>query len=213
LHVPSLYRHSWRREGVSEVYSAALIVAVTLALSYTAYSLADFHVSSDPVYSVSSYTVYGTPSFLSIRVNSSAPTNAVEFRVDNASSLSGFLALTPGGYSAVGNFCSAGATTFFSVLTQTGMLAVSGSAVSWIDGIETSSAQVQQGRHEVVIAGGSDCTLDLPGGTVVSGPSPSVSTLPMESESSQSCTFLVPYNSAGHVATIVFDGGTQVVDF
>lgn len=211
--VPSQYRRRGLREGVSEVYSAALIVAVTLALSYTAYSLADFSVPSDPVYSVSSYTVYGSPSFLAIRVNSSAPSDVAEFRVDNVSSLSGFLALTPRGYSAVGNLCAPGATTFFSVLTQTGTLAVSGSAISWIDGIEAASAHVQQGWHEVVMASGSGCSLELPGGSVVSGPSPSVSTLPMESASSRSYTFLVPYNSAGHVAAIVFDGGTQVVDF
>lgn len=201
------------RRAASEVYSAALLVAVTLALSSVAYSLADFHVTPAPAYSSSSYSVYGSPSFLRIQVNASAPTAPAEFRVDGASSLAGFLALAAGGYSSTGDLCSPGRTTFFSVSSGAGTIAISGSGSSWIDGVEASTAVVQSGWHEVAIADGSWCAIELPGGVQVSGPSPEVSAVPMESASPQSFVFLVPYFAGGHVATIVFDGGTQVIGF
>jgi hypothetical protein len=199
--------------AASEVYSAAIIVAITLALSGAAYSLADFHASPVPVYTTNSFTAYGTPSFLHILVNSTAPTTPVEFRLDGASSLSGFLTLTAAGYSFTGSLCAPGKTTFFSVSAGPGTLSVSGSGKAWIDGIEESSANVRQGWHTVALEDGSGCVVELPGGAQVSGPSPVVSPLPMESSSPRSFIFLVPYHAGGHVATIVFDGGTQVLGF
>lgn len=201
------------RTAASEVYSAALIVAITLALSGAAYSLADFQVTPVPVYAENSFSIYGTPSFLHIQVNSSAPTHPAEFRVDNASSLSGFLAMTAGGYSTSLALCASGETTFFSVLSGSGTVTVLGSGVAWIDGMETWAASVQSGWHEVIIEDGSGCAIELPGGAQVSGPSASLSSVPMESSSSCSFVFLVPYLASGHVATMVFDGGTQVLDF
>jgi len=213
LRAPSQSRLSPARTAASEVYSAVLIVAITLALSGAAYSLASFHVNPVPVYSTSSFSVYANPSFLHIEVNSSAPTTPAELRIDNASSLEGFLALSSVGYRTTSTICSSGETTFFSVSAGPGTISVSGSGNSWIDGIEESTANVQRGWHEVVLAGGSGCMVNLPGGIQVSGPSPSSSPVPMESFSSRSFLFLVPYYSSGHVATIVFDGGTQVLGF
>ena len=189
------------------------MVAITLALSCTAYSLADFHVDPVPVYSVRSYSAYGAPSFLHIAVNSSAPTNPAEFRLDGASSLSGFLALASSGYSVAKGLCVPGETTFFSVAAGPGTISVSGASASYIDGVETSVAAVQGGWHEVVLVNGSGCVVELPGGTRVSGSSPELSTVPFMSSSSRSFLILVPYDSGGHTASLVFDGGTQVVDF
>jgi hypothetical protein len=213
LPAPSLSKLSSARAAASEVYSAALIVAITLALSGAVYSLSDFHVTPVPVYTTSSFSVYANPSFLHIQVNSSAPSAPAELRIDNASSLAGFLELSTAGYSTTNLICSAGETTFFSVSAGPGTISVSGSGVSWIDGIEGSSAEVQRGWHEVALSGGSGCVVTLPGGTEVSGPSPSSSPLPMESLSSRTFVFLVPFYSSGHVATIVFDGGSQVLGF
>jgi flagellin-like protein len=213
LRAPSPYRRSSTRPGASEVYSAALLVAITLALSGAVYSLADFHVTPVPAYALSSYSVYGEPSFLHIRVNSSAPTRPAEFRVDNASSVAGVIALDLRGFSVVESLCAAGLTTFFSVLSGTGIISVSGAGVSWVDGVETSTSTVQSGWHEIIIEDGSGCGVALPGGAMVRGPSPSLSTIPMESSSSASFVFIVPYFTGGHVATIVFDGGSQVLDF
>jgi hypothetical protein len=213
LRARSPYRRSSARPGAAEVYSAALLVAITIALSGAVYSLADFHVAPVPAYTLSSYSVYGEPSLLHIRVNSSAPTRPAEFRVDNASSVDGVIALDPSGFSVVTGLCAAGVTTFFSVLSGTGKISVSGTGVSWVDGVETSTATVQSGWHEIIIEDGSGCGVALPGGALVSGPSQSLSTMPMESASSTSFVFIVPYFTGGHVATIVFDGGNRVLDF
>jgi len=209
----SRFRPSRVRSAVSEVYSAAVVVAITLVLSGAVYSLADFHVAPVPVYSTSSFSVYANPSFLHVNVNSSAPTAPAELRIDSASSLGGFLTLTATGYSTAGAICSSGRTTFFSVSSGPGTISISGPGDSWIDGVEESSASVQSGWHEVVLVGGSGCVVNLPGGVQVSGPSPSTSSVPMESSSPRSFVFLIPYYFSGHVATIVFDGGTQVVGF
>lgn len=213
MRAPSPSRPRLVRLAVSEALSAALIVAVTLALSGAAYALADFHVSPVPVFTQNSFSIFGTPSFLHIQVNSSSPASLAEFQLDDASSASGFLALTAAGYSVTGSLCAQGAITFFSVSSGSGTISVSGSGVSWIDGVETSSETVESGWHEVVISNGSNCSISLPNGVLVDGPSPGVSTLPVLTSSDRSFTFLVPYYSSGHVATIVFDGGTQVVGF
>lgn len=213
MHAPSPYRPRAARPAASEVVSAALIAAITLALAGAAYSLADFHPSPVPVYTESSYSIYGAPSFLHVEVDSTSPSSPVELRLDGASSLSGILALTANGYAVTGGLCSSGETTFFSVLSGVGEVTVSGSGTTWIDGVEAPSSLVEAGWHEVVIADGSDCTIGLPGGALVRGPSPAVSSIPAESSSPRTFVFFVPYNSGGHAATIVFDGGTVALGF
>ena len=209
----SQFRPRSSRGAASEVYSAVVVVAITLALSGAAYFLADFHVSPVPVYSERSFATYGTPSFLHVLVNSSAPTSPAELRVDGASSLRGVLALTSNGYSTTSSLCNPGETTFFSVLTTTGTVSVLGSGVSWVDGVQTSEASVLGGWHEVVISNGSDCAVNLPGGIQASAASPYLSPLPRVSSSSRFFIFLVPYSSSGHLLTMVFDGGIQVLGF
>jgi hypothetical protein len=211
--VRSRFKHSCGRGAVSEAYSAAVVVAITLAVSYAVYSLAVFPVSPVPVYSTSSFSVYGSPSFLHLQVNSTSRTWPAEIRLDGSSSLVGLLALTASGYSNADSLCAPGKTTFFSVHTASGVLSISGSGASWIDGVNASSALVREGWHEVVISNGYGFSVTLPGGLRESGPSSTLSTLPMESVVSQSFLFLIPYEAAGHVATIVFDGGTQVIGF
>jgi len=190
-----------------------VVAAVTLATSYMVYSLVTFHVSPAPVYSESSFSIYGSPSFLHLRVNATSGTSPVEFRIDGASSLSGILRLTTSGYSNFGGLCAPGSTTFFAVLTAGGTLTVSGSGKSWIDGVAISAAQVQPGWHELIILNGSGCSVTLPGGGQATVTSSMVSSIPVESSSNRSFLFLIPYYTPGHVATIIFDGGTEVVDF
>lgn len=184
-----------------------------MATSYAVYSLAVFPVSPIPVYSTSSFSIYGSPSFLHLQVNATSRTWPVELRLDRSSSLAGVLELTASGYSNAESLCAPGSTTFFSVHTASGILSISGSGTSWIDGITASSAPVQQGWHEVIISNGSGCIVTLPGGLRESGPSALLSTVPIESVVPQSFLFLIPYRSTGHTATIVFDGGTELVGF
>ena len=213
MRAPSPSRPRYLRPAVSEVLSATVIVAITLALSGSVYALTNFRLSPAPVFAESSFSEYGTPSFLHIQVNSSSPTSVAEVRLDGASSTSGFLVLTAAGYSATGSLCAQGETTFFSVSSGPGQISVSGSTSTWIDGVETSTETVQSGWHEIVIGGGTGCAVSLPSGEVVDGPSPGLSTLPVLTSSTRSFIFLIPYYASGHVATIVFDGGTQVLGF
>lgn len=195
------------------MYSAVIVAAVTLALSCAVYSLADFQVSPSPVYSVSSFSVYGSPSLLHLQVNSTARTAPAELRIDNGSSLSGILELTASGYSETSSICGPGSTTFFSVRTGSGTLSVSGAGTAWIDGRRASSALVEPGFHELIISNGAGCSVSLPGGGLVSGPSAAVSSIPVESMNQLSYLFFIPYYTGGHVVTVIFDGGTEVVGF
>jgi hypothetical protein len=195
------------------VYSAVVVASVTLAVSYAVYSLATFHASPAPVYTESSFSVYGSPSFLFVRVNASSATTPAEVRVDGSSSLSGILRLTGSGYSNIDAFCAPGSTTFFSVLTSSGQLGVTGSGRVWIDGASGPSSLVRTGWHEIVIADGSGCSVSVPGSGQVTVTSPLVSPIPKESSNSRSFRFMIPYVSPGHLVTMVFDGGTQLVDF
>ena len=132
MRVPSQSRRSPVRRGLAEAYSAVLIVAVTLALSSFVFSEVRFPVSDRPVYSFNSYAVLGSPSMLHVQVNSSSPSALSELRVDDASSLSGILALEGSLYSSVKTLCATGATTFFSVNTTRGSLTVKDNGVTWI---------------------------------------------------------------------------------
>jgi hypothetical protein len=190
-----------------------VIVAITVALASLAYSQVHFSVGQRPVYSYSSYSVFGEPSILHLQLNSSAPSQLKELRLDGASSLTGVLVVTSSGYSSLQSLCSATATSFFSVNTTAGVLRVLTDGQAWIDGSEASSAQVGAGTHEVIIAGGSQCTLTLPGGATAAYPSPSISTIPRVGESELSATVLVPFETSGHRITAVYDGGIEVVDF
>ena len=210
---PSRFRRSRSRPGASEVYSAAIVVAITLALSGAAYALADFHVAPIPVYTVRAYSLFGNPSILRIQVNSSSPSTMAEIRIDNASSLSGLLALTTKGYSTTSTVCSPAETTFFGVSSEAGTISVSGAVQSWIDGVQESSATVSPGLHELIVEGGTSCVVGLPGGVQLSGPSPAISSFPAESSSSRSFVILVPYFTGGHTATMTFSGGTSVIGF
>ena len=195
------------------MYSATVVVAITLATSYALYSVAVFPISSVPVFSLSRYSIYGSPSFLHLQVNASAYAPPAEFRIDNSSSLSGILRLTASGYSYTDQLCDPTSTTFFTVHTGSGMLSVSGSGTSWIDGNSAASFPVKPGWHEVVISNGSGCIVTLPGGSLENGPSADLASIPMQSLPPRSFIFLIPYYTSGHVATIVFDGATEVVGF
>jgi len=213
LRVPSPCRPRRRSAGLAEVYSAVVIVAITVALASLVYSGVRFSPEARPVYSFESYSVLGDPSVLHLQINSSMPSEISELRLDDASSLSGILALTPSGYVSVGELCGSGVTTFFSVNTTAGSILISGGGQAWIDGVAESGAQVSAGIHELMIADASACTIALPGGLVAAYPSPWVSTIPRIGQSELDAVVLVPYSGTGHSVTAVFGSGVEVFDF
>ncbi len=210
---PSQSRHRGGGLAVSELYSALVLVVITVAASYLVYSFARFPDTAHPVYTVSSYAIYGSPSFLHLEIRSSSPSSPLELRLDATSSSSGVLELTASGYSSTDQLCAPGATTFFAVQAGPGTLSIAGAGTSWIDGVSGPSAVVTPGWHELVVANGSDCTVTLPDGRRASYPSASLSTIPMLSLLPQSFVFLIPYRVTGHVVTVVFEGGVEVTGF
>ena len=213
MRVPSLSRPRRRRGGLAEVYSAVLIVAVTLAISSVVYSQLHFPVDSRPVYSFEAYSVVGAPSILHVQVNSSSQSALDELRVDGASSSSGILALMGSSYGTLGSLCGRNATTFFSVNTTQGTILVSSDGASWIDGVEERSAQVTPGVHELIISDALTCDVVLPGGETAGYPSPSVSSVPEISSAPLSFVLLVPYETSSHTVTAVFNGAIETFGF
>jgi hypothetical protein len=199
--------------AVAELYSALVMVAVTLALSYVVFAHLHLVLAPQPVFVASMLQRYGSPSVLRLSVNSSGPTSANEFRIDRSSSLDGVLTLSGGGYTTSQSLCGPGATTFFSVDTGNGTLSVSGAGAVSIDGTEESSAQVIQGWHEVMISNASVCGVTLPGGSQLAYPSSQLSTIPLTQDGPQSFTFLVPFTDPGHTITISFNGGIETCEF
>jgi len=211
LHVPSQSRHS--RAGVAELYGAVLLVAVTLSLGYAVYTHIRFPVRRSPVFLVNSHAVYGSPSLLFITVNWSAPSTPVLMSIDEASTSGGILALDGSGYRVVRQLCAASVTTFFSVTTGPGILTVSSDGTVWIDGVEGSTASVYPGMHEILISGASSCTIELPGGTAASYPSPAVSSLPVSYSGGSFLMILVPFDTYGHSLLLIFDTGEANLGF
>jgi len=203
---------TWTR-GVAELYSALVLVAATLALSYLVFSQVKFPATAQPVYVASMTQRFGSPSVLRLLVNSSSSSSAAEFRVDDSSSVSGVLALVSGGYTASSSLCGAGITTFFSVYTGAGLLSVSVDGTASIDGIPGASETVAQGWHELMISNSSRCEVTLPGGASLGYPSSLVSTIPFTQPTPQSFAFLVPFTTSGHTITIALTGGVETYGF
>lgn len=195
------------------MYSAVVVVAVTLALSYAVYAQAKFPVSAQPVYTASSYVIYGSPSMFLLRVNSSAPSSVVELSLDSASSLSGVLELGGSGYGTTDSLCASGETTFFSVYSDAGILSVEDNGMTWIDGNSINALPVVQGWNEVIISNASSCTVKLPNGQALGFPSDFLSTVPLQQPLPQSFVFLIPCLTFGHTVTLAFNQGAETYAF
>lgn len=202
-----------RRRATSESFGAVLIVAITLALSGIVYTVVHVSLDEEPPYSIQSYSVYGSPSFVYVRINSSAAPVLDEVQIDRASSSDGILSLDSGGYMALRTLCSLNATTFFSVDSPAGVLSVNSNGRAWIDGTEGGSATVPSGWNEIVIAGASGCSLTLPGGEVVSYPSPLLSPIPISEQGADSILIVVPCTTGGHTLTATLAGAIEQIAF
>lgn len=202
------------RTALAEVYAVALIVAMTVALAAFAYSQAHYPVSRQPVYSLSSYSIFGSPSVLHLQVNSSAQVSLSEVRIDSASSETGVLALVGEDYASVDSLCGPGETTFFSVnSTVAGSIRITGNGSTWIDGEAGPEVTVGPGLHEVMISDSAGCAVVLPGGVTVSFPSAQVSNVPEFFTSASSVLLLIPYFASPHLITLVLSGGIETLDF
>lgn len=199
--------------GVAELYSAVVLVAVTLAVSYLVFSQVRFPVTAQPVFVATMTQRFGSPSLLLLSVNSSGPSSIEEFRLDSSSSLSGVLALEDGGYTTTNSLCGAALTTFFSVRTTEGILSVSDSGTTFIDGVQSTSSKVAGGWHELIISGSASCEVTLPGGATLAHPSTLISTVPFVQPSPQSFVFLIPFTASGHTITVSFDGVVETYGF
>ena len=214
MRVPSRCRPRRFRPAVAEVYAVAMIVAMTVALAAFAYSQAHYPVSRETVYSLSSYSILGSPSILHLQVNSSVRVSLSEVRLDSASSESGVLALVGGGYTTVESLCGPRETTFFSVeVAAGGAIQVEGNGSSWIDGEAGPEVKVEPGVHEIMISNSPGCRVELPGGAIASFPSAQVSSAPEYSTSSSSAVLLIPYVASPHSVTLVLSGGIETFDF
>ncbi|MDG6898124.1 MAG: hypothetical protein JRN24_00155 [Nitrososphaerota archaeon] len=199
--------------AVAELYSALLVVAITLALSYLIFTHLHFSFTGQPVFVGSMLQEYGTPSLLRLYVNSSEQTNATEFRVDSASSLEGVLAMDGPNYTTSPALCAPGLSTFFSVYTASGMLSISTNGAASIDGARETASNVGEGWHEVIMTNASSCQIILPGGSQLAYPSALVSTIPFTVDGSRTFAFLVPFEEVGHTLTIAFRGAVQTYAF
>lgn len=189
-------------------------MAVTLALSYVAYSAVRPPAPATPVYSVSTYSLYGSPSFLVVTLNASRPSAApAQLMLDGASSSSGILTESARSFAWTDSLCTPSGYTFFSVNSSAGPLTVQSGSRVWIDGVAGAAANVPAGLNEVVIGPSAACSVTLPGGGEATFPSGSVSSVPFERLTAASFVAYVPYAAGGHALSLVTEGGVESVGF
>jgi hypothetical protein len=210
-----LNRPRGRGRAIAQFEATILLVVVSLSLASLVYSSLRRETGSgaQPVFVVAVTSLGGDPAIERVLLNSSAPTTVSSLTVDASSSSSGVLSFNGTAYSTSGSICVASGTTFFSVYApQAGAVTVSTSGRSWISGAWTSSAQVQAGWQEVMIQGGSSCSITLPGGQVVRSPgalnATLVSSVPLQGYTSGTAfASYIPAGGAFHYVLITTPGG------
>jgi hypothetical protein len=202
------------RTAIAQYEATVVLVVLSLSLAAIVYGglRREASLSSSPVFINEETSVGGTPDIVRLEVNSSAATTVSSLSLDDSSSTSGTIAFDGSAYSTSISLCTMDKTTFFSVdASLAGTLEVATDGRAWISGTWGTAESVQAGWHEVMIQGGSTCSIILPGGEVVSGSdssSPLVSTVPMEGGyTGTSFTLYVPSGGGAHSLLITSTGG------
>ncbi len=203
------------RRAVAQFQATVILIVISLALVSIIYDgmRKESTVAPQPVFANHTMSIGGSPVVELVDVNSSEATSLSSFSIDSVSSVSGIIAASGSSYTTSSSLCAPGDTTFFSVLaSQSGSVQVSTDGQSWISGTWATSKAVAPGWQEIMIDGGHQCTITLPGGQTVpshwSASSPDLSSIPSQGPlSGTSFAFYVPSSGAGGSILITSSGG------
>lgn len=203
------------RAAVAQYEATIVLVVLSLSLASVVYGglKRETSLTPRPLFVNGETQIGGSPALVRVDVNSSSATTISSVSIDEASSTGGIIAFDGSNYSDASALCLAGRTTFFSVdALQAGALQVSTDGRAWVSGTWGTAVAVAPGWHELMIVGGTSCTVTLPGGQVVSrawnSSSPSVSSVPLEGGfSGTSFTLYVPSGGGPHRLLITTKGG------
>jgi hypothetical protein len=208
-----------RRPAIAQYEATIVLVVISLSLASVLYTSLRRESSLDPepLFVNADTPIGGSPAIQRLEVNSSAATTITSLSLDGASSAAGVLAFDGSTYSTTESLCEAGVTTFFSVLaSRPGTLEVTTNGKSWVSGTWGAAVSVSSGWQEVMIQGGTSCSLMLPGGQAVSGQwnpsSPFISSIPLEGPLvGTSFTVYVPSGGGSHSLLLTSSGGLDAV--
>jgi hypothetical protein len=203
------------RTAIAQYEATVVLVVLSLSLASIVYGGLKREASAgpEPVFVNEETPIGGNPPIERVGVNSSAATTVSSFSLDEASSTDGIIAFDGSAYSTSSSLCIGGKTTFFSVhVLQAGTLQVVSDGRAWVSGIWGAAVSVAPGWHELMIQGGTSCSITLPGGQVVAGrwnaSSLFVSSIPAEGAfSGTSFTFYLPGGVGSHRVLITSTGG------
>ncbi|HVC27773.1 MAG TPA: hypothetical protein VND40_06385 [Nitrososphaerales archaeon] len=202
------------RSAIAQYEATIVLVVISLSLASVVYAGLRRESSLDPqpLFVNEETLIGGSPAFGRLEVNSSSVTTLSSVSIDAASSTAGVLAFDGSAYSTIRSLCAAGVTAFFAVLApQAGTLQVATNGQPWVSGTWGSAVAVSPGWQEVMIQGGTYCTVTLPGGQAVPeqwNPSPSVSSIPVEGVlTGTAFTFYVPVGGGSHSLLMTSSGG------
>ncbi len=203
------------RSAIAQYEATIVLVVISLSLASVVYAglRRESSVDPQPLFVNEETPIGGSPAIERVEVNSSSATTVYSLSLDAASSASGVLAFDGSAYSTVESLCAAGVTTFFSVLApQAGTLGVATNGRPWVSGTLGAAVNVTSGWQEVMIQGGTTCTVTLPGGQEVPAQwSPSsglVSSITVEGAlSGTAFTVYLPSGGGAHSLLITATGG------
>ncbi|HEV2389231.1 MAG TPA: hypothetical protein VGS04_00755 [Nitrososphaerales archaeon] len=203
------------RPAIAQYEATVVLVVISLSLATVVYSGlkrgSDIHPGV--LFVNEETTIGGNPPIERLEANSSSTTTISSLSLDSASSTDGILAFDGSSYSTSKSICEAGVTTFFSVLdSQSGTLLVETDGKSWVSGTWGSAVNVTSGWQEVMIQGGTRCTVELPGGQAIpmtwTPSSTFVSSVPLEgSLGGTTFTFYLPTGQGAHSLLVTSSGG------
>ncbi len=208
------------RLAIAQYEATVVLVVISLSLASVLYAglKRESSLGPEPVFVDEVMSIGGSTPIERVSVNSSSSTEVSSLEVDAATSSKGILAFNGSAYVTLGSLCAPGVTTFFSVLVpRAGTLTVATNGVSWVSGEWGDSVSVSAGWQEVMIEGGTSCSITLPGGQAVptqwSPPSRVLSSIPVVGTlSGTAFTFYVPTGGGRHMLLMTSAGGFEVVE-
>jgi hypothetical protein len=203
------------RSAIAQYEATVVLVMISLSLASIVYSglRRESSLEPRPLFVSEETPIGGNPVIERLQVNSSSATTVSSLGLDAASSAEGVIAFDGSSYSTVTSLCAAGVTTFFSVLaSQSGTLEVATDGKSWVSGTWGGAVSVLPGWQEVMIQGGTSCSITLPGGQMVptrwNASSPFVSSIPVDGPlSGTAFTIYVPSGGGSHSLLLTSSGG------
>jgi hypothetical protein len=209
------------RPAIAQYEATVVLVLISLALASIVYAglRSESSLDPEPVFVNQGTLIAGSPDLERLWVNSSSSTTISSVGIDGVSSADGILAFDGSAYSTIKSLCAAGDTTFFSVLaSQGGTVQVATNGRSWVSGTWGATVSVSSGWQEVMIQGGTTCSVTLPGGQEAPAqwsPSSSlVSSIPVEGAlTGTAFTFYLPSGGVSHSLLLTSSGGFDDVAF